>query len=145
MAQKAPAKKPAKPVLPEPFAVNVFGDTWESGELRSCITYPNHLYLLVCDDDRFIKMVGTNMAAPMSAKDAFEEADTYATTHSKTFAVQFSKLPWALAPSDPNRKSEEPVFVEGDPNASDMGTRTTWKCSKDKVITCTFSFTAQKP
>jgi len=142
LAQKTPAKKPAQPAQPDPFTVDVFGDTWEPGELKSCNTYQNHLYLLVCDDVRFIKIVGTNMASGMSKKDAFEEADTFATTHSKRFSVQFSKLPWALAPPDPSRKlvGNGPAFVTGDPDADDMKTRATWECSKDKMITCKFSY-----
>ena len=142
LAQTSKPKKSATPTAPEPFALNVFGETWEPGELRTCYTHIISIYLLICDDDKFVRLIAPYMTAGMSEKDAYREADITASTHSKTFLVQFSKLPWPLAPSDSNKKTtgSEPDFADAPRDSPNMVTW--WNCSKEKTITCSFGFTA---
>jgi hypothetical protein len=142
LTQTTKPKKPATPTAPEPFAMNVFGETWEQGELRTCYTHIISTYLLICDDDKFVRLIAPYLTAGMSEKDAYREADIFASTHSKRFLVQFSKLPWPLSPPDPNRKNNgsEPDFANAPPDSSNLVTL--WNCSKEKMITCSFGGTA---
>jgi len=131
LAQKNAPATPVKPAPPDPFAVNVFGGSWEAGELRACSTYWQFTDFLLCDDDLHAKV-----------RDAtIQKGDPYhmllsASIHSKRFVVQFSKLPWKLAPPDPDKKSDEPVFANPDYRSPNMESR--WDCSKEKMISCKF-------
>jgi len=135
------ADKPAKPAPPEPFAVKyVFGAPWEPGELRTCSTYSNHTDFLLCDEDvreavllgfRFKPGVGTEKVDP-------ERLLVMTIPDGKRFLVQFSQLPWRLAPPDPDKQTDEPSPVFADPDGKSRDMESRWDCSKDKMITCKF-------
>jgi hypothetical protein len=131
LAQKA---APAKPEQPEPFPVRVFGPPWEAGELRTCSTYWKFTDFLLCDDGVRDKILDATIQKgdPEHLLIAIQTAPP-----SKKFLVQFSKLPWKLAPPDPDKKSDEPVFANPDYRSANMESR--WDCTKDKTITCKFA------
>jgi hypothetical protein len=129
-------EKPAKPTQPELFAVKyVFGAPWEPGELRTCSTYSNHPNFLLCDEDiRTAVAVGWTDHKKIDP----ERLLTMTIPDGKRFLVQFSQLPWRLAPPDPDKPTDEPtpVFAEPDGRSRDMESQ--WDCSKEKTITCKF-------
>ena len=129
-------EKTAKPAPPEPFAVNVSGATWESGEMKTCSTYFNHPKFLLCNEDvRFAVTVGWMDHKEIDPERLIRTMDV---EHSKRFLVQFSQLPWRLAQPDPDKQTDEPgpIFVAPTAGSRDMESR--WDCSKDKTITCKF-------
>ena len=130
LTQTTPTEKPAKPAQPEPFAVNVSGAPWESGEMRTCSTYFNHPKFLLCDDDVRTKI----LLHPAESQTLIR---TMSVEHSKRFFVQFSQLPWRLAQPDPDKPTDEPAPVFVTPTSGrDMESQ--WDCSKEKTITCKF-------
>ncbi len=106
----------------KPQSVNLYADSWDPGETKSCSTYSGAPTLLICADMKFIHLVGDNVAAGMSEDEAYHAAFSTATSQSKEFSSQFSTSddsdpePWP--PPQTGRKL------------------TTWRCSKDKTISC---------
>jgi hypothetical protein len=130
IAQSATSKKPDVPAKPEAFAANVSVDqVWESGEMKTCSTFFNHPKFLLCNDD-------VRMQILMHPEDASKIILSMFVEHSKRFMVQFSKLPWRLAPPDSDNPKDEPppIFVTPDGKSPDLESQ--WDCSKEKTITC---------
>lgn len=104
---------------------NVYSDTWEPAEQKSCTTWSDQKYLLLCDDTRltwggsYINLLGAN--AQKGKDEAHKSALLYAMTHAKTFTVHFSKEPW--------------------PKSGKPGSRQNlWDCSKTSTaIKCKFN------
>jgi len=146
LAQISQPKKPATPAPPEPFSVRVYGAPWEPGELRSCSTYWHHSDFLLCDDETRDKILDITGRGGTAAR-IFTNIQT--APPSKKFLVQFSKLPWRLAPPNPDKNSDiplatypvpdaeqGPIFADPDPGSTNMESR--WDCTKEKTITCKF-------
>ena len=99
--------------------------TWEQGEIKKCITYSGGPHLLACDNDNidwetsFYNLIASNSSSGKPDEHSYHRAFIYATEHSKKFLVQFSQDAW-------------PKPQEGIKMAS-------WKCSKEKTVTCKFS------
>lgn len=141
-AQANPSAKPD--TAPEPFATNVSGPAWESGELRTCSTFSNHPKFLLCDDDlRTSIAVGYLNNKPIDRERLIDSTEA---EHSKRFLVQFPRAPWKVPdpvsvkpaenPDEPPKVIIAPKLPFSKPDAPDQESR--WDCSKEKVITCTF-------
>src|ERR1039458_911843 len=142
LAQKTTPTTPVKPAPPEPFSVRVYGGPWEPGELRTCSTYWHHSDFLLCDEDIREKVLEITGQSGTAAR-IFTNIQT--APPSKKFLIQFSKLPWRLAPPNPEKNSDTPLatypipyaetqtptFADPDPGSSNMESR--WDCTKEKT------------
>src|ERR1035441_4503646 len=103
--------------VPEPKAQNVYYQSWDEGEVKSCSTYSGQPSLVECDGaklawkEAFINLLGNYAAA--GVEEAHHRAFLYAIAHSKLFLISFSEEPWPK----PQTGRKEAM----------------WNCTKDKV------------
>jgi len=123
--QKA-TKPPASAVpaaSPKQEVENVYSNSWDAGEIKSCSTYSGQPTLLICDQsniswkDSFINMLGDN--AKFGEDEAYRRAFALAISRSKQFMVSFSEDAWPMPQS--GRKLA------------------LWQCKKDSEISCKLS------
>lgn len=114
------SQQPAQP--PAPKTENVYYQSWDSGEIKSCSTYSGEPFLLICDDTKldwnesFLNLIGKYAAAGSSEDDAYKKAFSFVSAHSKQFLVNFSEKPW------PEPRTGRKLAM--------------WDCTKDSAITC---------
>jgi hypothetical protein len=123
IAQATP-KKPA-PAQQKPMEESVYSQPWEQGEVKMCLTYSTHPFILICDEDSLTKAIANHVVTDgMSKDDATNLAVEEARLQTKDFVVQFiGKYPWVI--------SKKPI-PPGTPNIMVVWPR----CSKDKIIVC---------
>lgn len=127
-AQNASISPKANPVpktetAQKPVIRSVYSLPWESGEIKSCTTYSGQPYLLECDGTKmecegaFINLLADNEVL-LGKEEAYQRTFSYVIAHSKQFLVSFSREPW--------------------PKPQTGHKMTSWNCTKDKVISCSF-------
>lgn len=137
----------------EPKSRKVHSDTWEEGEIKSCATYAGYPLVVFCDylksrwEDSLINLVVANAQEGNSEAEAYELAFVDAFSHSREFTVQFindlgrDPNPWpnweALNVEDNNLTLNERISKR----AANPARRklTVWRCTKDKVVSCSLS------
>jgi hypothetical protein len=129
LSASAQTAAPPKPSVPKPSQENVYSNTWDVAEIKSCTTHSSQFGLLICDHDKmqwpdsYVNLLGNYGGAGASKEEATKQAILFSLTHSKTYIVKFSKTPW------PNTK----------PKQNDPDKMTLWDCSKaTAMISCKF-------
>jgi hypothetical protein len=107
---------------------NVYSDSWEAGEVKSCMTFSGHVGVIVCDGDKvawpgsFVNLLGNSVSVGTSEDQAYERALSEAIVSSKRFIVEFS---------DSYGRDPTPW-----PKPQTGLKKTLWDCSKEKIISC---------
>jgi hypothetical protein len=123
-AKPTPKSKQVRRTKPD--TQNVYSDSWEAGEVKSCMTFSGHVGLIVCDGDKvawpgsFINMLGNSVAAGISEDQVYERALSEAMVRSKRFMVQF----YDLYGHDPTPWPKPQTGLK----------KTLWDCSKDRLL-----------
>jgi hypothetical protein len=118
-----PNQVPKTGTAQKPVIRSVYSLPWESGEIKSCTTYSGQPYLLECDGTKmewegaFINLLADNQVL-LGKEEAYQRTFSYVIAHSKQFLVSFSREPW--------------------PKPQTGHKMTSWNCTKEKVISCSF-------
>jgi len=132
IAAQKPAAKASAPSKQmrrtKPESENVYSDSWDQGEIKSCVTFSGRPALLICDDSKsawpgsFINLLGNNIGAGKSEDQAYDRTFVEATVRSKQFLVEFL---------DAHGRDPAPW-----PEPQTGRKMTSWDCTKEKVISC---------
>jgi hypothetical protein len=129
-----PVRAQTAPEKPKAFEEQVYyNQSWEQGEIKSCLTYSNQPFLVICDEQGFIESRAKHIVNDgMSKEDATKLVLDEDRSQAKSFVVQFiGKYPWKKCQTMPPKPGEV-CIPPGTPNVVWIWPR----CSKDKISVC---------